>query len=165
MIKKQNLWFLTLFSIIIVLTVFYIFPSKPMISKNEKENEITIKVNEPEEVSSLVAMRVSLEEERQNSIDDLQKQLVNDKISNNDKNNIYEQLKYLNELQGKEEMIENQIKNKYKLNCFVKIDNSNANTICISNKHNNKIANNIMRLIQDKFNKKMFTTIKFQPNK
>lgn len=165
MIRKQNLWFLTLFSIIIVLTVFYLLPSKSLTSQIAKENKINIKVNEPEEISSLVAMRVSLEEERQDSIDDLQKQLVSDKISSNDKNNIYEQLKYLNELQGKEEMIENEIKKKYKINCFVKIDNSNSNCICISDKHNNKLANNIMRLIQDKFNRKMFITIKFQSNK
>ena len=65
MINKQNLWFLTLFSLILVLSVYYITMPNDLLSTNVK-TENTEKVEETiEEVSSLVAMRVSLEEERQ----------------------------------------------------------------------------------------------------
>jgi len=42
----------------------------------------------------------------------LQAQLTSDKITTEEKNNAYEQLKYLNQLQGKEESLEKKIKEK-----------------------------------------------------
>ena len=163
MISKQSLWFLTLFSLILVLSVYYItMPNDLLKDIKVKEGEnITATV---EEVDSLLAMRVSLEEERQTSIDALQEQLVSDVLGTEEKNNIYEQLKYLNELQGKEQDIEKAIKEKYKIDCFVKIDNSNAEVVCVSSKHDNTLANNIMRLIQGEYKNKMFVTVKFQKN-
>ena len=161
MISKQNLWFLTLFSLILVLSVYYITMPNDLLKDVEvSENEnITATV---EEVDSLLAMRVSLEEERQTSIDALQEQLVSDVLGTEEKNNIYEQLKYLNEIQSKEESIEKNIKKDLNINCFVKIDNNNANVVCISKEHNNKLANNIMRLIQGEYKNKMYITVKFQ---
>lgn len=163
MINKQNLWFLTLFTLILVLSVYYITMPNDLL----KNTEVEVKeksVETIEEVSSLVAMRVSLEEERQSSINDLQEQLVSDVLGSEEKNNVYEQLKYLNEIQGKEEDIEKKIKKEYKVDCFVKIDNSNAEVVCVSKKHDNVLANNIMRLIQGDYKNKMFVTVKFQDN-
>ena len=164
MISKQNLWFLTLFSLILVLSVYYITMPNDLlkdVSKTEEKEEIKTTV---EEVDSLLAMRVSLEEERQTSIDTLQEQLVSDVLGTEEKNNIYEQLKYLNEIQSKEESIEKKIKNDLNINCFVKIDNNNANVVCVSKEHNNKLANNIMRLIQGEYKNKLYITVKFQKN-
>jgi hypothetical protein len=115
-----------------------------------------------DEVDSLLAMRVSLEEERQTSIDALQEQLVSDVLGTDEKNNIYEQLKYLNEIQSREEEIEKTIKKDYGINCFVKIDKTNADVVCVANEHDNKLANNIMRLIQKEYKNKVFVTVKFQ---
>ena len=132
---------------------------------SNKENEVVTNADvsgEIEKVSSLVAMRVSLEEERQNEMDVLQEQLTSESVSGEEKNNAYEKLKYLNELQGKEEKHEKAIKNEYGLDCFVKIDNSNINIVCIADKHDSTLANNIMRLIQQDYKSKMYITVKFQ---
>lgn len=166
MINKQNLWFLTLFSLILVLSVYYITMPNDLLSKavstEEKENK-TEKVEETvEEISSLTAMRVSLEEERQGMMDDLQEQLTSDTISSEEKNNAYEQLKYLNTLQSKEEELEKQLKKEFKLDSFVKIDNTNISVVCVSSKHDNALANDIMRLIQSGYENKMYITVKFQ---
>lgn len=170
MINKQNLWFLTLFSLILVLSVYYItMPNDLLKSKvtatetTKKESSDKTKTKETiESESSLIAMRVSLQEERQTQMTDLQKQLTSEETSSEEKNSAYEKLKYLNGLEVKEEEIEKKIKKKYKLNCFVKIDNTNVETVCVSNKHNNELANNIMRLIQENYTDKMYITIKFQ---
>ena len=162
MISKQSLWFLTLFSLILVLSVYYITMPNDLLKDNSASKDSEVIETKIEEVDSLVAMRVSLEEERQTSIDSLQQQLVSDVLGTEEKNSIYEQLKYLNELQGKEQELEKTIKDNYKINCFVKIENSNAEVVCVSKKHDNKLANNIMRLIQSKYENKMFVTVKFQ---
>ena len=165
MISKQNLWFLTLFSLILILGVYYITMPNDLLSKVEnivEDKETKEVVEEIEEESMLVAMRVNLEEERQETITNLQTQLTNDKLTTEEKNNIYEELKYLNEIQGKEEKIEKKIKKELKLDCFVKQDNTNIEVVCISNEHDEKKANNIMRLIQDNYKNKMNIIVKFQ---
>ena len=166
MINKQNLWFLTLFSLILVLSVYYITMPNDLLTKavnTEESGEKKEKVKETvEEVSSLTAMRVSLEEERQGMMDDLQEQLTSDTISSEEKNNAYEQLKYLNTLQSREEELEKQIKKEFKLDSFVKIDNTDVSVVCVSSKHDNALANNIMRLVQSGYDEKMYITVKFQ---
>ncbi len=167
MINKQNLWFLTLFSLILVLSVYYITMPNDLLSSTTNKETVqegsSTKTKETiEETSSLIAMRVSLEEERQNEMDALQEQLTSDSISSEEKNNAYEKLKYLNEIQGKEETLEKKIKKEYDIDCFVKIDNANASVVCVSEKHDTKLANNIMRLIQEGYKNKMYTTVKFQ---
>ena len=54
------------------------------------------------------------------------------------------------------------IKKEYELNCFIKIDNNNINVVCVSQKHDSTLANNIMRLIQKEYDNKMDITVKFQ---
>ena len=162
MISKQNLWFLTLFSVILVLSVYYITMPNDLL-KEVSEESVAIKDEEVvSNISSLVAMRVSLLEERQEEMDVLQEQLVNTDLSSTEKNNVYEKLKYLNELQGKEEELEKKIKNNLKLDCFVKVDNNDISCVCVSNKHNSSLANNVMRVIQEEYSNKVFISVKFQ---
>ena len=48
------------------------------------------------------------------------------------------------------------------LDSFVKIDNSNITVVAIATKHDNTLANNIMRLIQEEYKEKMYITVKFE---
>lgn len=165
MLNKQNLWFLTLFSLILVLGVYYVTMPNDLLTKvNIKTEETKDKavVEEVKEENALIAMRVSLEEERKESIDVLQEKLTSEKLTTEEKNNTYEQIKYLNELQGKEETIEKKLKKEYNLDCFTKIDNSNVSVTCISSKHDATLANNIMRTIQKDYKTKMNISVKFQ---
>lgn len=165
MINKQNLWFLTLFSLILVLSVYYItMPNDLLVNNTEKTITKEEKKDDgiKEETSSLVSMRVSLEEERQEKMVSLQEALTNEKATTEEKNNAYEQLKYLNQLQGKEETIEKQIKEKLELDSFVKIDDKNIEVVALKEKHDSTIANNIMRLVQENFEEKMYITVTFK---
>ncbi|MBR4619054.1 MAG: SpoIIIAH-like family protein [Bacilli bacterium] len=163
--NKHNLWFLTLFSLVLVLGIYYVtMPNELLLgsdatktTKTEEKVKTTVSTS-----STIEAMRVSLEEERTEKMAALQQQLTSDKITTEEKNNAYEQLKYLNELQGKEEGIEKKLKEKLNLSCFVKIDNSNVSTVCISSKHDSKLANDVMRLIQAEYDNKMYITVKFE---
>ena len=164
MINKQNLWFLTLFSLILVLGVYYVTLPNDLLEKinlEEEKVEVTL-TEEIEEESPLTALRVSLEEKRFENLEVLKEQLTNEQISTEEKNNIYSQLKYLNELQGKEENLEKKIKKEFELDCFVKIDDKDISLVCISSKHDVELANKIMRSIQSNYKEKMNISIKFQ---
>ena len=163
--NKQNLWFLTLFSLILVLGIYYVtMPNELLLGKDNikvanKKEKVKVAVKES---TTLETMRVSKQEERNEKISSLQKELTKEGKNTEEKNQYYEQLKYLNELQGKEENLEKKIKEKYDLDCFIKIDKENVSSICISEKHDNKLANNIMRLIQEEYLNKMYITVKFE---
>lgn len=161
MINKNNLWFLTLFSLILILGVYYVTLPSDVLDKIK----IKDKVEEPvvkEEENPLTALRVSLEETRKTSKEKLEKELTKTEITTTEKNNIYEQLKYLNEIQSKEEKLEKEIKKQLNINCFTKIDNKDIEVICISKEQNKRLANNIMRLIQENYTNKLNITVKFQ---
>ncbi len=162
MINKQSLWFLTLFSLILVLSVYYItMPSELLFTNNSKidSNKETVTI---EESVILTALRVETEEERINAMKELQMILTNIEAGVEEKNNAYEQLKLLNVLKGKEETLEAKIKKEFELNSFIKIDNNQIRIVVASDKHDTKLANDIMRSIQAEFEEKVYISVKFQ---
>lgn len=163
MIKRKKLWYMMLLSIIFVLSVYYVTMPNDLLSitsttKKKDDNKV---VETIEEASSLVALRVNLQEERQEEMTVLQKQLTTD-ASSDVKNEAYEKIKYLNQIESLEEETESKIKKELGLDCFVKMDNTNINTVCISSKHDAALANKVMRLIQNGFETKKYITVKFQ---
>ncbi len=175
MINKQSLWFLTLFSLILVLTVYYItMPNEMLLTNNSKysteEKESTEESNKKEEDTTttieesdlLEAMRVNLQEERDNLVKDLEVQLTDSSKSAEEKNSAYEQIKYLEAVQGKEEQLEKKIKDNFKLDTFIKIDNNQITVVAVSKDHDKTLANNIMRSIQEEYQEKVYITVKFE---
>jgi len=161
MINKQSLWFLTLFSIIIVLSVYYIaLPNNTLatISEIDSEKE-TIYIDE---VDTLAALRIENEEEIESTLNELQSVLLNEKSSLEEKNTAYESIQDINTNKGKCESIEKLIRDNFKFDSFVKIKDDKI-SITISNKtHDKELANKIIRLIQKEYINKMYITVKFQ---
>lgn len=161
MIKKQNLWFLTLFSLILVLSVYYLTMPSSLFATNNGEEKIDESVT-LEESEILTALRVESEDERTTMRNEFKMVLTNIEASVEEKNNAYEQLKLLDVIKGREEELETLIKEEYKLNSFIKIDNDQIRIVVASDKHTTELANNIMRSIQEKFTDKMYISVKFQ---
>lgn len=167
MINKKSLWFLTLFSLILVLSIYYItMPSELLLTTNttntsteKKEEEVNIDV---EESDLLVALRVESDEEMTAKIEELQLILTNSESSVEDKNKAYEQIKELNDLRGEEEKLETQVKENYKLDSFIKIKDNQIQVTVNSSEHSKNLANNIMRTIQSNYEESKYITVKFQ---
>lgn len=166
MLNKQNLWFITLFSLILILGIYYVtIPNEVLEEVNKKieepkEKEVVAEIKE--ETSSLTALRVSKETARKEKIESLENTLTSENLTTEEKNNTYELLKYYNEIQGKEENFEKKIKKNYKIDCLTKIDNKNVEIVCISKEHDKSLANKIMRTIQEDYQEKMNIVVKFQ---
>ena len=69
---------------------------------------------------------------------------------------------YLNTVLGEEEKLENKIKSKLNVDSFVEIDNNQINVIAISKNHDVKLANNIMRTVQEEYKEKVYVTVNFK---
>ena len=162
MIKKQNLLFLTLFSLILVLGVYYItMPDQIFVTNNntEKTTEMVVEVNENE---YLTALEVELEDERQQLKVSLEEALNSPDTTTEEKNSAYLQLKSLNELKGQEELLEKKLKNTFDVESFVKIDNKDISVTVIKEKHDVELANDIMTCIQKEYDEKMTIAVKFK---
>lgn len=162
--NKQNLWFITLFSIILVLSIYYISMPSNILEEytNTKNDNSDTTVNEITTSTSLVALRVASDEELLNNINNLQSTITDKEKTVAEKNNAYEELMTLNENKGLEENIESKLKEKFEYDSFVKINKDQINIVISSTKHDKLIANNIIKEVQSMFDTKKYITIKFQ---
>lgn len=170
MINKKNLWFLTLFSLILVLSVYYITMPSELLLNNGYLNETPVsKIDDDdnlqvsiEESEILVALRVEADEQMLNEIEELKSVLTDVDSTIEEKNNAFEQMKALNMSKSEEEKLEQIIKEKYSLEAFIKKDGDQIRVIVASNDHDTTLANNIMRTIQENYTDKMYISVKFQ---
>lgn len=162
--NKQNLWFITLFSIILVLSIYYISMPSNILEEytNTPSDNSDTTVSEVTPSTSLVALRVASDEELLNNINNLQSTITDKEKTVAEKNNAYEELMTLNENKGLEENIESKLKEKFEYDSFVKINKDQINIVISSTKHDKLIANNIIKEVQSMFDTKKYITIKFQ---
>lgn len=163
MINKQSLWFLTLFSLVLVLGVYYVTMPNDLLKNKETvekvNGEITVDVSESD---MLVALRVERDEELSNEMQELQNVLISIDSTNEEKNNAFEELKLLNLTKGKERALEEKLKEEFGINSFVEINNDQIKVVINSKEHDASLANKIMRSIQSEYKEKMYITIKFE---
>ncbi len=162
MINRQNLWFLTLFSLILILGVYYITLPSDIFSKNGIESvskNIDVVVSENDK---LISLRVERNEKISTVMSELQEKITSPSSSAEDKNAAFEELQILNLAKGKETYLEDKIYNEFKIKSYVEIDNNNIKVVVASSEHNSKLANEIMRSIQSEFNDHKYITIKFE---
>ena len=166
MINKRSLWFLTLFSLILVLSVYYItMPSELLMANNKSKKEQTKTVSKTEtesENAELVALRVEEEEKMLDKITELKKILTDSKATTEEKNKAFEELQKINKNKSMEEEIEKKIESEFNLKSFVGISENKVNIVAISSKHDSSLANKIMRSVQSNFDIPMSISVKFQ---
>lgn len=169
MINKKSLWFLTLFSLILVLSIYYVTMPSELLLTNKEEKKIqneevqnetpTVKI---EESDLLAALRVESDSKMLEEIEDLKVVLTNDKSSTEEKNDAFEKIKNLNNNRSEEENLETKIKEEFNLNSFIKIDGDKIKVTIDSNEHDSELANKIIRSIQTNYETNKYITIKFQ---
>lgn len=164
MINKQGLWFVTLFSLILVLGIYYVTvkDDQNLLAVASTKTDETGEVVETNESSVLVSLRVKDEEEMLAEMESLQTILLDNEASLQEKNDAYNSLQTLNANKGREESLEKKLKEKFNLESFIKIKNDQISVTVASKEHNNTLANNIIRAIQDEYDTKMYIVVKFQ---
>lgn len=163
MINKQNLWFLTLFSLIMVLSIYYLTMSDDTLSTLNVNSDISkgTDVVISEENDTLVALKVQDEEELLQRMEELQNILLSDVATLQEKNDAYEELQTLNKTESEKEVIVKLIKDQYKLDSVVKIEESTITIAIASTKHDATLANNIIRSVQELYDSDKYITVKF----
>ena len=162
MINKQSLWFITLFSLILILGIYYVSMPKDALtvfSGNTNDDSSVIEITESDVI---VAMKVEEEEKMLSEMEEAQKILLDATSTIDEKNTAYEALQLLNSQKGKVMEIEKMLKDKFKIDTFVKIDGNKINVTLSSNDQGKEYANKIMNSIQELYDSQMYITVKFQ---
>jgi len=163
MINKQSILLLTLFSLMLVLSVYYItMPSEFEVSASNTVKNNTKEVVDIKENDAISTLKVEKEEEREEKIKELQTILTKEDATSEEKNTAYEELKNINVLKGKEDEISKKIKKQYKLDNFIQIKDDQVRVVVIKKDHDLSLANEIMNLVQESFENKMYISVKFQ---
>jgi len=167
MINKQSLWFITLFSLILVLSIYYVTMSDSSLSAILEQvnsgNEVSTPVNtEVTESSLLVSLRVQEDEEVLKEMENYQSILLDSTKTSNEKNNAYNSLMTLNQKKAEEEKIEAKLKETYQLESFVKMKKDTISIVIAAKEHNANLANNIIRTVNEMFSENKYITVKFQ---
>lgn len=183
MINKKNLWFLTLFSLVLVLSVYYVtMPSELMVTNNSvitnnkdaiksttnsstdktsnsQDEEATVNISQSDTISTL---KMEDNDDAKEEIAKVKEKLTNTESTVSEKNSAFEELKVINQKAAKEDLVEEKIKTELKLESFVKIDGDQIRVVIGKAEHTPALANEIMRLVQSLYDSKMYISVKFE---
>ena len=162
MINKQSLWFITLFSLIIILGIYYVMLPEDSLTVFSGNTEDTSEVIEVNESDIIVAMKVEEEEKILNAMQEAQDVLLDASSTVQDKNNAYTNLRLLNSQKGKSQEIEQLINKTYNSKSFVKIEGEKISITMPSKDQGRSIANDIINTVQSLYDSQMYITVKFQ---
>lgn len=161
MINKKILWFLTLFSLVLVLSVYYITMPTELLVTNNTETIDKVEMN-IEEASVVEALKTEDNTNTLEEINKLKETITSEEATTEDKNEAFDAIKTLNQISSKEELLEEKIKTTHNLDSFIKIDGDQIRVVVDSDDHSNTIANNIMKTIQNNFDTKQYISIQFK---
>ena len=159
MIKKQNIWFTFLCSIILVLSIVYVSMNQDNLKdfNIEEFDDVDMVINESTE---LVALRIQDDEEEMETINELQSIILDSSKSASDKSNAYDSLIDLTTNKSLETKLETIIKDNFKFDSYVKINGDNVTIFVKSDKHDYSLANEIIRKVDNIVSNK-YITVKF----
>ena len=112
--NKKNLWFLTLFSLVLVLSIYYVTMPEDLLKASTtglnvstiNEEEINVNIEESDAIS---ALKVEDNSKTNDTLNELEEQLTDTTTSTEEKNNVYEQIQTIHTNSGLEEVIEKKI--------------------------------------------------------
>lgn len=163
MLSKKNLWFLTLFSIILVMAIYYISTpneNSTLVSKEiPNDSKTSVEIVESD---SIRALRVNRDESLENEVAHIKEILTDVSKSTEEKSDAYEALKELNVNKGREETIEALVKKNFNYENFVRIDGDNVKIVVDTKNHSYELANKIMTTVQKEFEEKVYITVNFE---
>ena len=160
MINRKNLWFLTLFSLILVLSVYYVtMPNELLLANGISDSDENIKI---EEVSIVQALKAEDTTATLDEINKLKATISSNETNTEDRNKAFDALKILNQISSKEELLEEKVKNINNIDSFIKIDGDQIRVVVDSDENTTKLANDIMRTIQSNFDTKQYIVVQFK---
>ncbi|WP_251551322.1 SpoIIIAH-like family protein [Neobacillus muris] len=185
LLKKQTVWLLTMLSLVVVLSVYYITSPEQKTNnlaqvqqeaadKAETKTKSSAKSNEDEKtiVSTIAGdaefeeMRMELDESRSKQEEDLTNTIASTNLPPSERSKAKDQMEQLRETAQKEELLEGLIKTMGYEDVLVRADGEKVNvTVKSKNKPSASEANKIILEVKKEMGETNFVAVTYQPSK
>ena len=179
MLKKQTVWLLTMVSLVVVLSVYYVLsPSQqasPALDENTDmvigdegwvgldEDEIEVSADSVGDDELFEALRMELQDERSALKEQLETQVASSEFTSAEKNEAYTAMEELTKLQSKEAMVETIITTMGYEDALVRTDGDRVTISVKSDDHSREAANELIQLGRKEMGESKFVFIEFDP--
>jgi stage III sporulation protein AH len=187
LLKKQTVWLLTMLSLVVVLSVYYITSPEQKgndmaaveqkakvqtASKNTQTNQKTDAKNNNPVVTTVAGdgafdeLRMQLEDERSKEKAQLEAEVASTDLPADKRSEAYDQMQKLSQTAQKEEVLETLIKTMGYDDALVRADGEKVNiTVKSKKKHSPSAANDIIQLVKKEIGETNYVAVEFQPAK
>jgi len=193
LLKKQTVWLLTMLSLVVVLSVYYITSPEQTNSEltavqDEVKEEATenqeqtgtetpgTETTESKEGDTIVsqvagdeefeALRLQLQDERSEMKEQLGTVVASTDLPADQRSEAFDQMQRLSQIAQKEEMLETLIKTKGYDDVLVRADGPTVKITVKSKKESTKAeANQIIQMVKEEIGETNYVAVEFQPSK
>jgi stage III sporulation protein AH len=188
LLKKQTVWLLTMLSLVVVLSVYYITSPEQKgndlatVEQKTKDQTVSKKTtdtkqqpeakNEKTVVTTVAGddafeeLRMQLEDQRSKKKEDLEAEVASTDLPADKRSEAYDEMQKLSETAQKEEVLETLIKTMGYEDALVRADGEKVNiTVKSKKKHSPSAANDIIQLVKKEIGETNYVAVEFQPSK
>lgn len=187
LLKKQTVWLLTMLSLVVVLSVYYITSPEQKgngltaveqktknqaANKNAASNTKTDAKSNNTVVTTVAGdgafdeLRMQLEDERSKQKAELEAEVASTDLPADKRSEAYDQMQKLSETAQKEEVLETLIKTMGYDDALVRADGDKVNiTVKSKKQHSPSAANDIIQLVKKEIGETNYVAVEFQPAK
>ncbi|WP_066365699.1 SpoIIIAH-like family protein [Neobacillus fumarioli] len=184
LLKKQTVWLLTMLSLVVVLSVYYITSPEPKSkdlavveqnAKNQGKQQTKTQTNSKDSGqiisqaagdSDFEALRMKLQDERSKQQEELTNELAATNLPADERSKIKDQMDKLNEIAQHEEVLETLIKTMGYDDALVRADGGQVKvTVKSKKKLSASEANNIIQKVKKEMNDTNFVAVEYTPSK
>ncbi|MBS4217189.1 SpoIIIAH-like family protein [Bacillus sp. FJAT-49711] len=172
LLKKQTVWLLTMLSLVVVLSVYYVTSEqdvKDIASNGENAPETSGKMSD-EDLKIITeaagdeayeTVRMNLSDKRGKAKEELTTQAASPDLSVDEKNKLYEQMKEIDAMGVKEKTLESYIKTMGYSDSLVRIDDNQVYVTVKAEDHSKADAVEIVRLVREEMGTQFIPTVEF----
>lgn len=191
LLKKQTVWLLTMLSLVVVLSVYYITSpdqngsnltaveqkvknqidnqqgksSTKSTAKTDASSGSTVVSSEDSSDPTFDTVRMELQDQRSQEIDQLQSIIASTDLPADKRSEAYDQMQKLNQAAQQEEVLETLIKAMGYDDALVEADGERVNVTVTSNKtHSAAAANDIIQLVKREVGDTNYVAVEFEPS-
>ncbi len=185
LLKKQTVWLLTMLSLVVVLSVYYITSPEPgqgnlaTVGDEQQaegtENEENVNNVESEDGETIIsgiasdekfeALRLQLEDQRSEQKEEYQDILASTDLPVEQRNDAYEKMQQLDSVAQKEGVLETLIKTMGYDDALVRADGDKVRVTVKAKEHSAAEANEIIQMVRNELGSLQAVAVTFQPEK
>ncbi|MFT9597880.1 SpoIIIAH-like family protein [Mesobacillus sp.] len=180
LLKKQTVWLLTMLSLVVVLSVYYITSPEQQTADlagveeqkaEDKETAATESKDGKTVISGIAsdekfeALRMKLEEQRTKMKEDLQAIVASTDLPAQDRSDAIEKMNELDEVAQKEGVLETLIKSMGYEDALVRADGENVRITVKAQEHSASAANEIIQMVRTELGSLQPVAVQFEPVK